>query len=29
MRIEPIIAGNKKLTDHIMVLTQMSIKLLS
>ena len=29
MRIEPIIAGNKKLTDHMMVLTQISIKLLS
>ena len=29
MRIDPIIAGNKKLTDHMMVLTQISIKLLS
>ena len=29
MRIEPIIAGNKKLTDHMMALTQISIKLLS
>ena len=29
MRIEPIIAGNKKLTDHMIVLTQISIRLLS
>jgi len=29
MRIEPIIAGNKKLTDHMMVLTQISIRLLA